>query len=144
MNIKPIEQSADKWLRRATVAGPDYENGVSNPRVSWSQAASAAENNYKAGVAAAAAAGRYSGGIRRAGDTKWRNNAVAKGAVRFADGVRLATGEWQSGFAPFQSALSGLTLPPRGPAGSPQNLQRVQQVDTTLRQVKERMGGAAK
>jgi hypothetical protein len=139
--IKPLEVSADKWTRRAAVAGPDYQKGVENPRASWSTAAAAADANYRAGVTAAATAGRYAGGVRRAGDERWRANALAKGPNRFAEGVQLAVGEWQKGFAPSQQAISALTLPARGPAGSPANLQRVTVVSQALRAVKERTAG---
>jgi hypothetical protein len=140
--IKPVEQSAEKWQRRAQVAGADYQNGVTNPRQSWAQAAAAADANYRQGVTAAATAGRFAAGVRKAGDERWRTNALAKGPARFAEGVTLAVGEWQRGFAPFQAAIASVALPPRGPAGSPQNLQRVAAVANLLRQVKER--GTAK
>lgn len=136
--IKPLEMSSDKWARRAALAGEDYRAGVSNPRTPWDQASIAADQNYRAGVTAAANAGRYAGGIRKVGAEKWRNNAAQKGPARFAEGVQLATGEWQRGFAPYQAALSSLQLPARGPVGSPQNFQRVQATATALRQVRER------
>jgi hypothetical protein len=139
--IKQLEHSADKWTRRAGVAGPDYQAGVSNPRSPWAAAASAADGIYRQAVTAAANAGRYQAGIRRAGDERWRTNAMAKGPGRFAEGVQLAQGEWQRGFAPYQSAVSALQLPARGPAGSPANLQRVAAVAQALRAVKERAGG---
>lgn len=142
--IKPQEQSAEKWQRRAAVAGPDYQQGVQAPRTPWAQAAGAADASYRQGVTAAANAGRYAAGVRKAGDEKWRQNALAKGPGRFAEGVQLAVGEWQKGFAPYQSAIAALTLPARGPAGSPQNLQRVATVAQALRQVKERAGGGTR
>jgi hypothetical protein len=140
-SVKPIEQSADKWQRRASVAGPDYERGVANPRTPWATAAAGADGNYRQGVTAAASAGKYAAGVRRAGDEKWRANSVAKGPTRFAEGVSLAVGEWQRGFAPYQQALTSLTLPARGPAGSPNNLQRVSAVAQAQRAVKDRIGG---
>lgn len=139
--IKPLEQASDKWSRRAAVAGEDYRAGVQNPRVPWDQAAIAADGNYRQGVTTAANAGRYASGVRRVGVERWRNAAAQKGPQRFAEGVALATGEWQRGFQPYHTAVANLTLPPRGPAGSPQNLQRVQTVATALRAVRE---GASK
>jgi len=61
-----------------------------------------------------------------------------KGPQRFAEGVQLAEGEWQKGFGPYHTAISNLSLPARGPAGSPANLQRVAAIATTLRAVKDR------
>lgn len=139
--IKPIEQAAAKWSARAAVAGQDYRQGVENPRNSWAAASAAAEGNWVQGLTQAQAEKRFSAGVRKAGDERWRSNAIAKGPTRFAEGVALAVGEWQRGFAPMQAALSSLTLPARGPAGSPQNLQRVAAVATALRAVKTRSSG---
>lgn len=141
-NIKDISASAEKWVRRAGQAGPDFEAGVRNPRTPWAEASQAAAASYKAGVTAAANAGLFEKGIRKAGNEKWQKNAIAKGPSRFAEGVQLARDEWQAGFAPFQAAIASLTLPARGPKGSPQNLQRVAAVANALRALKLRGGGA--
>lgn len=138
--IKPLEQAADKWTRRASVAAPDYTAGIQNPRSDWAEAASKADGNYRAGVVTAANAGRYAGGVRAAGSEKWRKGAIQKGPSRFTEGVTLAKDDWSKGFSPFREAIASVVLPPRGPAGSPQNLQRVTAIATTLRQLKERKG----
>lgn len=138
--IKPIDQSADKWTRRAAVAAPDYQTGVENPRTDWADASVGADANYRAGVTAAAAAGRYSAGVRTAGSERWKSNSLKKGPGRFSEGVALAKDDWAKGFSPYREAISALKLPPRGPAGSPQNLQRVSAIATALRQLRERKG----
>ena len=139
-NIKPMEDSSDKWVRRASVASVDYKKGVENPKKSWSAASVAAEGNYKQGVVAAANAGRFAKGVKAAGDSKWKENAVSKGPGRFAEGVALAKDQWQKGFAPYHSAISSLNLPARGPKGDPKNLARVAAVANTLRAVYEKRG----
>jgi hypothetical protein len=110
--IKPIDQSATKWQQRAAVAGPAYLQGVQNPKTPWAAAAAAAESNYGAGVTAAVSAKRY------------------------AEGVSLAVGTWTAAFQPYQSAIASLNLPPRGPTGAAQNLQRVSAVDSALHNLK--------
>jgi hypothetical protein len=138
--IKPIDQASDKWVRRASVAGADYQQGVTNPRKPWAESAAQAEGNYKAGVTAAANAGRYGTGVKAAGDEKWRQNALKKGPGRFAEGVAIGKDEWNKGFMPYHTCISGVTLPARGPKGSPQNIQRVAAIATALRALKERSG----
>lgn len=139
-NIKPLDQSADKWTRRASVASPDYTQGVENPRANWEEAAAAADGNYRSGVTAAANAGRYASGVRAAGSEKWKRGAITKGPSRFTEGVALAKDDWAKGFAPYRETISAIKLPPRGPAGSPANLQRVTAIATALRAVRERKG----
>lgn len=138
LNIKPIEQSADKFVRRASVAGPDYERGINNPRKPWDKATLDGENNYKVGVTAAANAGRFGKGVKKVGNQKWLKNAISKGVTRYPEGVAIAKDAWVTGFQPYQTAIANLTLPPRGPRGSAQNLQRVAIVANTNRQLFER------
>ena len=138
--IKAIDASATKWAQRAAIAGPAYADGVQNPRTPWATAAAAANGAYVAGVTAAAQAGRFAAGINKAGNTKWQTAAVSKGPTRYAEGVSMAQGAWTAGFQKYQSAISALTLPARAPAGSPQNLQRVQAVTQSLHSLK--MGAA--
>lgn len=138
--IKSLEQSSDKWVRRASVASPDYAAGVENPRANWEESSVAADANYRAGVTAAASAGRFAAGVRAAGGDKWKRGALQKGPSRFTEGVSMAKDDWSKGFSPYREAISSIKLPPRGPAGSPQNLQRVSAIATALRQLRERKG----
>lgn len=123
--IKPIEQSGEKWTRRASVAGPDYVQGISNPRKPWQSSTTEGAQAYATGVQAAIAAGRFAAGVTKAGNAKWQENAKKKGPGRFAEGVAMAVGEWQKGFGPVQAAFSALQPPVRQATGSPANLQRV-------------------
>jgi len=138
--IKPLEQSSDKWVRRASVASPDYTAGVENPRQNWEESTIAADANYRAGVTAAASRGAFAAGVRAAGSDKWKRGALQKGPSRFTEGVTMAKDDWAKGFSPYREAISSIKLPARGPAGSPQNLQRVAVIATALRQLRERKG----
>jgi hypothetical protein len=138
-DIKDLTKAADKWQRRASIAQQDYQDGVKNPRRSWSAAAIAANSAYVQAVTQAAQQGRYLSGVKQAGDEKWAQNATAKGPNRFAEGVTLAVGEWQRGFQPYAEAIKNLKLPERGPTGSPQNLQRVQTVALALRELRTKL-----
>ena len=137
--IKPIEQATDKWVRRASVAGPDYENGIRNPRRSWAEASKGAEKNYQQGVTAAATRGAYGKGVSAAGEEKWKSNALKKGPGRFAEGVSIGREEWAKGFGPYHAAIGAVTLPERGPKGDPKNIQRVAAIDIALRTLKTKI-----
>lgn len=143
-NIKPIDQSADKWRRRAEQAGEDYRAGVRAPRRPWSQAAVEAEQNYRAGVTAAANRGAFSAGVKRAGEERWRAMSEAKGPSRFAEGVAIGQPDWAKAFAPYHQVVSALQLAPRGPRGSEQNYQRAVGVGKALRAAKERIQGGGR
>ena len=70
------------------------------------------------------------------GDTKWRNNAQTLGPSRFSTGVQNAKPSYQQGFQKFHSVIASTTLPPRGPKGSPENLNRVSALTQALHSAK--------
>jgi hypothetical protein len=133
---KSVAQSSDKWVRRAGAAAQDYRAGVQNPRTSWQEATLDAEEAQAAGVQEAIADGRFAKGVAAAGNQKWQSKAASKGADRFGPGVQAGKSDYERGFAPYQSVLSGLTLPPRGAKGDPRNLERVRAVAEALREAK--------
>lgn len=134
--IKPLNSVGDKWARVAGGAQAEYEEGVKNPRRSWSTETARAEKAYEAGVQAAIARKAFGSGVKAAGDEKWQRNAIEKGPQRYAQGVGLAQGDYEKGFAPYHQALSNLTLPARGPKGDPKNINRVAIVAKTLHDIK--------
>lgn len=126
--IIPLDRATERFVRRAGQAGPDYEAGVRAPRRPWAEAAAAAEPAYRDGVTAAAAAGRFGRGVRRAGNAKWQQRSIELGVARFPSGVAAASGEWTRGFAPFHQAISAVQLSPRRPKRDPANRQRINQI----------------
>jgi len=135
-DIKPLSNIASKWGKNASAAGGAYKDGVSAPRRSWAAAASAADDSRKAGLAAADARDAFRTGVNAAGDAKWKNNATKLGAARYPQGVQNAQPDFSQGFAPYHAVISGVTLNPRGPKGSPENLERVRQIADALHNAK--------
>lgn len=122
--VKPLDRIARKWIERASVAGPEYEAGVSAPRVAWDTAAAAANAIYVAEVTRAAQAGAFLAGVRAAGNAKWQSRARQLGPGRFAEGVRIAEPEFRQRFGSIRAAIEGATLPAKGPKGSPAQVAR--------------------
>lgn len=133
--------AADKWQRRASVAGPDYQTGVQNPRTSWAAAAGAAKGNYQAGVTAAIARDGYSKGVAQAGDAGWQRGAVNVGVTRYPQGVQANVDRFTAAVTPYLQTIESLTLPAKGAKGDPRNYQRVQQIGEALRKRKLAGGG---
>lgn len=134
--VPPVGRVAAKWARRAASAAGEYEEGVRTTGRSWAGASGAAENNYKAGVVAAANAGRFGKGVAKAGDAKWKKGAIEKGPGRFAQGVGVAEADYSGAVAPFLEVIGRTDLPPRGPVGSEGNYQRSAALGKALRQAK--------
>jgi hypothetical protein len=136
MKVKDAASSAAKWSSRASAAGQAYSDGVSNPRSPWAASTEAAAPAYGAGVQAAVSNGRFAKGVAAAGDAKWQANSKSKGVQRYPQGVQQAQSAYQSGVAPYLSALGSIQLPPRGPKGDPGNVNRVSAIATALRKIK--------
>jgi hypothetical protein len=134
--VKNPAQVAEKWARVTPGRSEDYKLGVQNPRTSWSQAASAAQERYKQAVVEAANAGRYQKSIQAVGDQKWQQKALAKGPTRFAEGVQVSAPDFQAGIAPYLETIAATTLPPRFAKGDPRNIERVRVMSQALRKRK--------
>jgi len=138
--IKPLDRITSKFTDVTPARSGEYEAGIRAPRRSWSAATAAAEDSYKAGVAAAAARGAFGKGVKAAGDAKYQKGALEKGVARFGPGVALSGDDYAKGFKPYHDAISRLSLPPRYARRDPRNLQRVAAVATELGKIKESMG----
>jgi len=138
MEIKPLSKITDKWGSNAsaTEARSAYTDGVQNPRRSWAVSAAAADDARKAGLAEADARNAFVNGVNNAGDTKWKNNSVALGPTRFSTGVQNAKPSYQAGFQKYHGVIASTTLPPRGPKGSPENINRVATLAQNLHNAK--------
>lgn len=127
---------ASKWARVTPSRSQDYTQGVSNPRRDWADATQEAAENYNTAIQAAINAGRFQAGVERAGTSKWRAKTLQKGPGRWAQGVQSGAQDYESGFAPFRAVIAGTTLPPRGPRGSEQNIERARVMAAALHQAK--------
>jgi len=94
-----------------------YETGIR--RANWADPAASdtAEALWWAGLEAARAARRRIAGIRRVGDTTWRQLAVSKGAPIIGTRLRDALGKYRANFAPVMDAMLRVlpTLRPKTP-----------------------------
>jgi len=131
---------AEKWARRAAVAGDDYAEGVQNPRRGWAASAAGAEANWTQGVQQAASRKAFSRGVQQAGDQRWQRKALSKGVQRYAPGVADAKADYASRVQPYLDTIANLQLPQRGPKGDPRNLQRVAAIAQALHQKKVQGG----
>lgn len=130
--IKPLDAISKKYSRVAGQSGESYAEGIRNPKASWAAQTLAAAGNYNAGVQAAIGRKAFEGGVRKAGDAKWQENAEVKGPSRYTQGVQLAEDAYAVGFQPYREVIQQLQLPKRGPKGDPGNINRVSAVANAL------------
>ena len=134
--IKSLEKTASLWAKRAAASKAEYLEGVSSPRKDWAKATAAASDRYEQGLAASIENDSFSKGVEKAGTAKWQRKAKRLGPGRYSEGVRAAEPEYREGFAPFHDVIAKTTLPPRGPKGSPENIDRVRAMAEALHNAK--------
>jgi len=133
MKTKSLDTIVKKWTEVTPSRSAYYEEGTRGKGGAWAAGAAAGENNWKTGVAAAAASGRFGKGVAKAGASRYEEGVRNKGVERWPSGVSVGGPNYSKGFAPYQAALAAITLPPKGPKGDPKNLERVRAIMTSLR-----------
>ena len=130
--IKPLDKTASLWAKRAAASRDEYLDGVRNPRRDWERSTLNSVTRYQEGLEASFANKSFQKGIQEAGTKKWQDKSVKLGPGRYSEGVRIAESDYREGFAPFHDVISKTTLPPRGPKGSPENIDRVRVIAEAL------------
>lgn len=126
-------RATSKYVARAGVAGQDYAENASAAGQRYVENAVKGEANYKLAVAKAAAEGRFSAGVRAKGAEKFERKIRAVGAGRFTEGVAAGQADYATQISKVLSTIGAVTLPERGPKGSPQNFNRIQPIGVALR-----------
>lgn len=140
--MPPVRGGAEKWKQRTTAAQRDYLAGVQRPRVSWAAATAAAEESWAAGIQDAVTRGAFGSGVAEAGDQRWHQGVMQKGAARYAAGVQASADRYERGFAPYRQVIEQTQLPVRGRRGDPANFERARVMGEALHNARRaRRGG---
>jgi len=132
VQVADLNRSAEKFQRRASQAGQDFEDGVSQVSDSdQAQATLDAADNWTQGVQDAINEGRFQDGVQDS-PKSWQEQTLGNGSTRFTQGASEAGDIWRSSFSEFSDTLEGLNLQPRGPRGSEANFQRSRAVGEAL------------
>jgi hypothetical protein len=138
IKTKPLDHVVEKWANRSAGAASEYRTGVERAD-GWASATMAGKENYVQGVQQAISRGAFEKGVRDAGDERYKSGATGKGADRYAGGIAAGKDRYRGGVAEYLSFIGNLTLPKRGPRGSPENSQRSTFIQQALN--KKRVGG---
>jgi len=132
IEVKPLDQSAEKFQTNAQGASTRYGTNTANAAERWHSRALASTQTFTQAIASGNLPKLWARGIQRAGAAKYRAKVEAHGESRYSSGVGTAGDDWQAGFTPYAQTLAGLTLPARRPRGDAANYQRVQAVGSAL------------
>jgi hypothetical protein len=134
---KTAQQSAQKYVERASAASGDYVSGSEQTTKDQAALAIASAPIYAAALQASITKGSYAKGLGKSGKAGWLAGVRAKGGERFAGGVSASAGKYATNSAPFDSARNAAASLPRGLKGSETNFARVKAVVIALRVAKQ-------
>jgi hypothetical protein len=132
VQVADLQSSADKFERRASQAGQDFEDGVSSVSSQEQQQATLESvDSWEQGVQEAINNGSFEAGVRSPAQD-WQQRTLSVGRQRFTQGVQGSGQAWREGFQPVADTLEGLSLQPRGSRGSAANRDRMNAVFDAL------------
>ena len=101
MSKKSAEQLIEKYQRGVAGAAGDYAQGVQNPSRPWAAATQQGAKRWASGVQKAIQENSFQKGVSKAGDSKWQEAALNKGAQRYS----AAAGEAANAYAQVAGAV---------------------------------------
>jgi hypothetical protein len=138
IKVRSAAASADRFVQQAGQAQQTYVDGVKNSGDDWLRETIAGKTNWQTGVTQAAARGAFEKGVQNSGAKYFQDRAAQLGGTRYATGVAASKQNYIDGVTPFNAAIANATLPPRGPRGSAQNMQRAAEMAQILNTVRNR------
>ena len=121
IKVKPMSTIVEHWKAGAQQGSADYVLNTVAAAGDYGMKTAAAGAAWKSGVNGPGADTRFVNNVRSKGQAKFARKVQAVGATRYSEGVNTAAQDYQDGFGPYVQVLTGLTLPARGPRGSPGN-----------------------
>lgn len=134
--MRTAQQSAEKFVSRASGASADYVKGAQETSKDQSARAIAAKEIYKGALTASFGRDAYAKGLAKSGKAGWIDGVTKKGAERYAGGVSVSASKYAQNSGKYDTARGAADSMPRGLKGSETNLARVKTVVAALRSAK--------
>jgi hypothetical protein len=132
INVKPIEQSTDKWKDNAARAADAFAIEAEAGADAWARNTASSAETFQQAITAPGIKERFRKGVNRAGAAKFARKIRDVGRDRFAPGVAAADMDYKAGVEPYFATISALTLSARKPRGDPANYKRVEEIGKAL------------
>jgi len=130
--VPTAESVAKKWGDVTPGRAGYYESNATVAGAAWETGAAAASKAYKAGVTVADIDKRFTGGIKKAGASKYNRKVKDVGVGRFGPGISAAVPDMKDGVAPYLAEIANVELKERGARGDVTNYMRVQAIGEAL------------
>lgn len=134
--MKTAQDSALKFVERASSASGLYKSGAESTSKDQAARAIASKKIYQDGLTASFSRDAYAKGLSKSGKAGWLEGVQKKGADRYAGGIAVSGSKYATNSAKYDGARMAAENLPRGLKGSETNLARVKAVVSALRAVK--------
>lgn len=134
--MRSAQESAQKFVDRASSASGEYVKGATSTSKDQSARAIGAKKIYQDALTASFTRDSYAKGLQKSGKAGWLDGVTKKGSERYAGGVAVSAGKYATNSGKYDTARMAADNMPRGLKGSQTNLDRVKTVVTALRAVK--------
>lgn len=134
--MRTAQQSAEKFVSRASGASSDYVAGAQSTTKDQSARAIGAKKIYQDALTASFGRDAYAKGLQKSGKAGWLEGVTKKGGDRYAGGVAVSASKYATNSGKYDQARQAAENMPRGLKGSQTNLDRVKAVVNALRAVK--------
>ena len=132
IKVKPLAEVVDKWVDVTPGRAAYYEREATVAGSEWEKNTTAAAKAFKSAISAANIEALFTGGVKRAGASKYERKVKDVGVGRFGPGVSAAKTDFSDGVSPYLDEIAKVTLTARGPRGSTVNYSRVSEIGTAL------------
>lgn len=132
VKVPSAADAAGKWADVTPGRAGYYEKAATVAGADWEAGATAGAKAFKAGVSVADIDKRFSGGVKKAGASKYNRKVKDVGVGRFGPGVAAAKSDMETGVAPYLAEIATVELPDRGTRGDPTNYTRVEKIGSAL------------
>lgn len=132
LKVKDIGASTTKWNENASRAAQEMVDNAVAAADAWANNTKNSADNFHQAITAPGIKNRFLRGVSLAGAAKFARKVQELAGTRFPAGIQAASGDYNTGAAPYFQTLAGLTLSQRRPRGDPSNYNRVQEVGKAL------------
>lgn len=137
MKVKSPSVAKSNYEDSTALVAKRFEQGVKE--ADWKDPAIAGQSLYEERMQDPSILARRESGIQKVSNDTWRSVTIAKGKGVIAQRMKLASGKWQSAWAPYGETLSGIELPPREASGTANVMNRLIPIVEALEKRKEEL-----
>lgn len=120
--VKPLDKAKEKFVKRVSIAGPEYEFFVKNPVRDWLTEFIDAIDRIHDGLKNAIEQGIIKGGAERKGTSFWKSRTSRKGPPRWKEETPKSGDTWEVEWKDFKKQIEETPISKKRTKGDRANI----------------------